>query len=55
MYEPLVWFLFTMGVILLIVFVLLAVFAPWVLPRIFKGVTSAGKAVREVTKKEKGG
>ncbi|MCJ7424725.1 hypothetical protein MUP01_10735 [Candidatus Bathyarchaeota archaeon] len=55
MYEPLVWFLFTIGAILLIVFVLLAVFAPWVLPRIFKGVTSAGKAVREVTKKEKGG
>lgn len=51
--EPFIWFLFTIGVILLIVFVLLAVFAPWVLPRIFKGVTSAGKAVREVTKKEK--
>jgi hypothetical protein len=53
--EPFVWFLFTIGVIMLIVFVLLAVFAPWVLPRIFKGVTSAGKAVREVTKKDKGG
>jgi len=53
--EPFVWFLFTIGVFLLIVFVLLAVFAPWVLPRIFKGVTSAGKAVREVTKKDKGG
>jgi hypothetical protein len=49
--EPFIWFLFTIGVVLLIVFVLLAVFAPWVLPRIFKGVTSAGKAVREVTKK----
>ena len=48
--EPFVWFLFTIGVILLIVFVLLAVFAPWVLPRIFGGVKKLSSTMKDVGK-----
>jgi len=48
--EPFVWFLFTIGVFLLIVFVLLAVFAPWVLPRIFGGVKKLSSTLKDVGK-----
>jgi hypothetical protein len=52
--EPFIWFLFTIGVVLLIVFVLLAVFAPWVLPRIFGGIKSARDALKSKPQKSKG-
>ena len=44
--EPFVWFLFTLFVIGVIIFIVLAIFAPWALPRIFGGVRESAKALR---------
>jgi len=44
--EPFIWFLFTLFVIGVIIFIVLAIFAPWTLPRIFGGVHSSAKALR---------
>lgn len=44
--EPLVWWLVTAGIVLLIIFVLIAVFGPWVLPRLARTTRSTYKAAK---------
>lgn len=44
--EPFVWFLFTLFVVGMIIFIVLAVFAPWTLPRIFGGVRKSANALK---------
>jgi hypothetical protein len=44
--EPIIWWIITFGIIILIMIVLVSVFAPWVLPRLVSTAKSTYKAVK---------
>jgi hypothetical protein len=53
-YAGLVAFIFTLMVAGFVILILLAIFAPWTIPRIFEGLRSAAKGTRGIYKDLKG-